>query len=56
VKKDGFHVLEYFVATECGNYIQKDPPPRKAKSDDDLWKDANGFIHYAIPAAVTSIG
>jgi hypothetical protein len=52
MRRDGFHVLEYFVLTECGNYIQKEPPPRKGHSDDELWRDANDFIHYAIPSAV----
>jgi hypothetical protein len=48
----GFHVLEYFVLTECGNGILPEPPPRKAPIDADLWRDANDFVHYAIPAAV----
>jgi hypothetical protein len=52
MKRDGFNVLEYFVMTEAGNYIQEEPPPRKAKSDADLWRDGNDFIHYEVPAAV----
>jgi len=52
MKNSGFHVLEYFNTTEAGNYIEEDPPIRKAKSDDDLWRDANDFIHYQIPSAV----
>lgn len=52
MKSLGFHVLEYFVTTEGGNYIEDIPPMRKAKSDQDLWRDANDFIHYAIPDAV----
>ena len=48
----GFRVLEYFVLTECGNGIVRVPPPRKARSDADLWRDANDFVHYAIPAAI----
>ncbi len=52
MKKSGFHVLEYFNITEAGNFIQEVPPPRKAKSDDDLWRDPNDFVHYLIPNAV----
>ncbi len=56
MKKSGFHVLEYFNLLEAGNYIQEDIqgriPPRKAKSDDDLWRDPNDFVNYQIPDAV----
>jgi hypothetical protein len=52
MRRDGFHVLEYFVLTECGNDIFPEPPPRKAHTDADLWRDANDFLHYAIPAAI----
>ena len=48
----GFHVLEYFVATEAGNHVKWPAPPRKAKDDADLWKDANDFIYHRIPAAL----
>jgi hypothetical protein len=52
MEKSGFHVLEYFVTTEAGNYIQDDPPPRKAKAETELWRDGNDFIHYQVPSAV----
>jgi hypothetical protein len=52
MKKSGFHVLEYFNITEAGNFIQDTPPPRKAESDDDLWRDPNDFVHYQIPNAI----
>lgn len=52
MKNRGFHVLEYFCTTDAGNFIQENPPPRKAKLDKDLWKDPNDFIHYEIPDAV----
>jgi len=52
MENSGFHVLEYFNTTEAGNYIQDDPPPRKAKADSDLWKDGNDFIHYQIADAI----
>jgi hypothetical protein len=48
----GFHVLNYFNVTEYGAGVQFPPPPRKAKSDADLWRDANDFLWYAIPDAV----
>lgn len=52
MERSGFHVLEDFVTTECGNYIQDVPPPRKAQADSELWRDGNDFIHYQIPDAV----
>jgi len=52
MRRSGFHVLEYFNITEAGNYIREFPPPRKAASDDGLWKDPNDFVHYQIPSAV----
>jgi hypothetical protein len=52
MEKSGFHVLEYFVTTEGGNYIADEPPERKAKADSELWRDGNDFIHYQIPSAV----
>jgi hypothetical protein len=52
MKESGFHVLEYFNITEAGNFIQENSPPRKAKSDGDLWRDPNDFVHYQIPNAV----
>ncbi|HTZ48278.1 MAG TPA: hypothetical protein VMH20_11840 [Verrucomicrobiae bacterium] len=52
MKRDGFDVLEYFVLTECGNYISHEKPERKARADDDLWLDADDYIYYAIPEAV----
>lgn len=52
MKRAGFHVLEYFVITECGNKIEEEPPPRKAKDDKELWRDGNDFVHYQIPSAV----
>lgn len=52
MEKSGFHVLEYFVTTEGGNYIADEPPVRKAKADSELWRDGNDFIHYQIPSAV----
>ena len=52
MERSGFHVLDYFVTTEGGNYIQDDPPPRKAQSDSELWRDPNDFIHYQVPGAV----
>ena len=45
----GFFVLNYFNVAEFGNYPAWPPPPRKAASDEDLWKDSNDFI-YGPPA------
>lgn len=52
MEQSGFHVLEYFNTTEGGNYIADTPPPRKAKVDSELWRDASDFIDYQIPSAV----
>ncbi len=52
MKREGFHVLEYFVLTECGNHIKKERPPRRRQSIADSWRDANDFVHYGIPGAV----
>ncbi|HLJ16226.1 MAG TPA: chitobiase/beta-hexosaminidase C-terminal domain-containing protein [Bryobacteraceae bacterium] len=52
MQQAGFHVLEYFCATDAGNFIDAKAPPRKAKLDYDLWRDPNDFIHYQIPSAV----
>ena len=52
MKRDGFDVLEYFVLTECGNYISHQKPPRKTQAHEDLWLDADDYIYYAIPEAV----
>ncbi len=52
MKKSGFHVLEYFTLLEAGNYIQDRVSPRKATSDDDLWRDPNDFVNFQIPDAV----
>ena len=50
--KSGFHVLEYFNVTGGGNYIQDDPPPRKANSDSELWRDGNDYVHYQVPGSI----
>jgi hypothetical protein len=52
MKQAGFHVLEYFVLTECGNHVAKTPLPKKARSDQESWRDANDFVHYGIAGAV----
>ncbi|MCL2661313.1 MAG: hypothetical protein FWD64_12470, partial [Acidobacteriaceae bacterium] len=52
MREKGFHVLEYFVTTEAGNYIQDAAPPRKAASASELWRDPNDFIYYAVQDAV----
>lgn len=52
MEQSGFHVLEYFNTTEGGNYIANTPPPRKARLDSELWRDASDFIDYQVPSAV----
>jgi hypothetical protein len=60
MKNQGFHVLSYFNVTEFGAGITDPKPPRKAVSDEDLWKNADDFLYYKladailhVPAAVT---
>ncbi len=54
MRRAGFYVLNYFNVGEFGHLIKKDPPgpPRKAKNDADLWRDANDFAWYVIPDAL----
>ncbi|MBN2581354.1 MAG: chitobiase/beta-hexosaminidase C-terminal domain-containing protein [Pirellulales bacterium] len=52
LRRLGFYVLNYFNVTECGAYYQYPPPPRRTKKDEDLWKDANDFLFYAVGDAI----
>jgi len=52
MRKQGFYVLNYFNVTEFGTGIIEPAPPRKAQSDADLWRNANDFLHYAIPNSI----
>jgi hypothetical protein len=54
MRHSGFYVLNYFNVGEFGHLIKKDPPapPRQAKNDADLWRDANDFAWYVIPDAL----
>jgi len=52
MREMGFHVLNYFNVTEYGAYFKYPPPPRKAKDDADLWKDANDFLFQVLGEAI----
>jgi hypothetical protein len=52
MRRLGFQVLNYFNVQEYGLDIQATPPPRKAARDEDLWRDANDFIHYQMKDAI----
>jgi hypothetical protein len=52
MRQMGFFVLNYFNINECGAYYRYPPPPRKAARDEDLWKDANDFLFYAMGDAI----
>lgn len=52
MKQSGFHVLEYFNVTECGNYIQESPPPQREADPADFWRDPNDFVYRVIPEAI----
>ena len=51
-RREGYHVLNYFNVTEFGTDIKFPAPPRKAAKDEDLWRDPNDFLHYAIPGSI----
>jgi len=45
MRKAGFYVLSYFNVTEYGVRMNvKNTPPRKATSEEDLWKDPHDFL------------
>jgi len=48
----GFHVLGYFNVTEAGAFHKWPPPPRKAASDADLWRDSNDYLFYRLGDAI----
>ncbi len=52
MRRMGFYVLSYFNVTECGAHYRYPPPPRRAASDADLWKNANDFLFYQVGDAI----
>jgi hypothetical protein len=52
LRRMGFYMLNYFNVTEFGARTKYPAPPRKAVKDEDLWKDANDFLHYAMGKAI----
>jgi hypothetical protein len=44
MRLNGFYVFNYFNVTEYGRNMQFPPPPRRAKSDDDLWRDPHDYL------------
>jgi len=52
MREQGFRVLNYFNCTEFGAGLTWPPPERKAKSDADLWRDANDFTYGKLRDAV----
>jgi len=48
----GFYVLNYFNVTEFGAHIEHPALPRKAATDDDLWKDPNDFLYGRLADAI----
>lgn len=46
MRQQGFRVLNYFNVTEFGTRVVDPPPPRKAGTDADLWRDANDFLYH----------
>jgi hypothetical protein len=52
IRQMGFYVLNYFNVTEFGNYIKYPPPPRKAETDETLWRDPNDFLYYKLRDAI----
>ena len=52
MRDQGYYVLSYFNCTEFGADIKYPPPPRKAKEDADLWKDANDYLYQVLDKAI----
>jgi hypothetical protein len=52
LRRMGFYLLNYFNVTEFGANTKFPPPPRKAASDADLWKDSNDFLHGVMSKAI----
>ncbi|MCC6127193.1 MAG: NPCBM/NEW2 domain-containing protein [Pirellulales bacterium] len=52
LRRAGFYLLNYFNVTEFGARTKYPAPPRKALKDEDLWKDSNDFLHYALGKAI----
>jgi len=48
----GFHVLSYFNVFEFGTRVVFPAPPRKIKSDADLWKNCNDFLYAKLADAI----
>jgi hypothetical protein len=52
MKRQGFHVLSYFNVTEFGAEVTDPAPLRKAKRDEDLWKNADDFLYSTLADAI----
>ena len=52
MKWQGFHVLSYFNVTEFGAEVTDPAPPRKATSEEDLWKNADDFLYAKLADAI----
>ncbi|WP_316814180.1 NPCBM/NEW2 domain-containing protein [Pedobacter heparinus] len=48
MKKNGFHVLNYFNVTEFGTKVKGPESVDPAVKEEDLWKDGNNFLHRKI--------
>ncbi|MBN2210932.1 MAG: chitobiase/beta-hexosaminidase C-terminal domain-containing protein [Sedimentisphaerales bacterium] len=51
-RQQGFYLLNYFNVTELGMHYSWPPPKRKSEHDEDLWRDANDFLFYAMGDAI----
>lgn len=52
MKWQGFHVLSYFNISEFGAEVTDPAPPRKATSDEDLWKNADDYLYAKLADAI----
>ncbi len=52
LRRMGFYLLNYFNVTEFGAHTKFPPPPRKAASQADLWKDSNDFLYGVLSKAI----
>jgi hypothetical protein len=53
MRQAGFHVLNYFNASEFGDHIKYPAPPfRRSPADPDFWKDSNDFLYANFSDAI----
>jgi hypothetical protein len=53
MREAGFHILNYYNASEFGDHVKYPAPPyRRSPSDPDFWKDPNDFLYAHLSDAI----